>query len=116
MGKSKGNKDILEIIGNNMKTIRLSRGITQEQMAEKLNRSINFVSLIELGKSGMSVETIVDICNILDISTESLFKGLIDYNLKGNDRYILENISALNNKDKKIVTDLVKYILDSREC
>lgn len=67
MEKSKGNKNILEIIGNNMKAIRLSRGITQEQMAEKLNRSINFVSLIELGKSGMSVETIVDICNILEL-------------------------------------------------
>ena len=116
MGKSKGNNNVLETIGNNIKIIRLSRGITQEQMAEKLNRSINFVSLIELGKSGMSVETIVDICNVLDINTESLFKGLIDYNLKENDRYILENISALNNKDKKIITDLMQYILDSREC
>lgn len=115
MGKSKGNNDILKIIGNNVKTIRLSRGITQEQMAEKLNRSINFVSLIELGKSGMSVETIIAVCNILDISSQSIFKGLIDYNLKENDRYILENISALNSKDKKIVTDLMQYIIESRE-
>ena len=114
MGKSKGNDSILKTIGNNVKTIRLSRGITQEQMAEKLNRSINFVSLIELGKSGMSVETIVDICNILNISSESLFKGLIDYNLKEKDRYILENISALNNKDKQIVTDLMQYIIENR--
>lgn len=115
MGKSKGNNDILKIIGNNVKTIRLSRGITQEQMAEKLNRSINFVSLIELGKSGMSVETIIAVCNILDISSESIFKGLIDYNLKENDRYILENISTLNSKDKKIVTDLMQYIIESRK-
>ena len=114
MGKSKGNKNILEIIGNNMKAIRLSRGITQEQMAEKLNRSINFVSLIELGKSGMSVETIVDICNILNVSSESLFKGLINYNSNEKDRYILENISTLNNKDKQIVTDLMQYIIENR--
>ena len=114
MGKSKGNNSILEIIGNNVKAIRLSRGITQEQMAEQLNRSVNFVSLIELGKSGMSVETIIAICNILDISSESIFKGLIDYNLKENDRYILENISSLNNRDKKIVTDLIQYIIDGR--
>lgn len=115
MGKSKGNNNILEIIGNNIKTIRLSRGITQEQIAEKLNRSVNFVSLIELGKSGMSVETIIAICNILDISSESIFKGLIDYNLKENDKYILENISSLNSRDKKMVTDLIQYIIESRE-
>lgn len=114
MGKSKGNNDILKIIGNNVKTIRLSRGVTQEQMAEKLNRSVNFVSLIELGKSGMSVETIIAICNILDISSESIFKGLIDYNLKEKDRYILENISTLNSKDKKIVTDLMQYIIEGK--
>lgn len=115
MGKSKGNNDILEIIGNNIRTIRLSRGITQEQMAEKLNRSVNFVSLIELGKSGMSVETIISICNILDISSESIFKGLINYNLKEKDRYILENLSFLNSKDKKIIVDLIQYMIESRE-
>ena len=115
MGKSKGNNNVLEIIGNNIKAIRLSRGMTQEQMAEKLNRSVNFVSLIELGKSGMSVETIIAICNILDISSESIFKGLIDYNLKDNDKYILENISSFNSRDKKMVTDLMQYIIESRK-
>lgn len=112
MGKSKKNNNILAAVGNNIKNIRLSKGLTQEQLAEKLNRSVNFVSLIELGKSGMSVETIVAICNILDISSESIFKGLINYTLKETDRYILENISSLTNKDKKIVTDLIQYILE----
>lgn len=39
---------ILQKVGNNIKSIRTSQGLTQEQMAEKLNRSTNFVSLIEL--------------------------------------------------------------------
>ncbi len=114
MGKAKINNDILEIIGNNIKTIRLSRGITQEQVAEKLNRSVNFVSLIELGKSGMSVQTIIALCNILDVSTESIFKGLVNYNLKEQDRFILENLSTLNNKDKEIIINLINYIIDKK--
>ena len=116
MGKSKGNNNIWKIIGNNIRTIRLSKGFTQEQIAEKLNRSINFVSLIELGKSGMSIETIIAICNILDINSESVFKGLIDYNLKEMDRYIIESISTFNSRDKKIVTDLIQYIVESKKC
>lgn len=42
---------ILKKIGNNIKTTRIAKGMTQEQIAEKLNCSVNFVSLIELGKS-----------------------------------------------------------------
>ena len=66
---------VLQIIGNNIKTLRLSKGMTQEQMAEKLDHSVNFVSLIELGKSGMSVTTMLDICNILDVDVNCIFKG-----------------------------------------
>lgn len=111
-----GKKYNLQQVGNNIKSIRTAQGLTQEQMAEKLNRSVNFVSLIELGKSGMSVPTIIEICNVLDVDTNSIFKGLIPYKQKEKDRYIVENISAFNDKDKKIVTDLMKYILETREC
>ena len=112
MGKSIDKNNALQIIGNNIKTIRLLRNMTQEQMAEKLDRSVNFVSLIELGKSGMSVQTIIDICNILEVNTDSLFKGLLDYKLKDQDKYIIENIISLSNEDKEIVTNLIEYIIN----
>lgn len=81
-------------------------------MAEKLDRSVNFVSLIELGKSGMSVQTIIDICNILEVNTDSLFKGLLDYKMKDKDKYIIENVISLSNEDKDVVTNLIEYIIN----
>ncbi len=111
MGKAIKKVDALQILGNNIKTIRLSRGMTQEQMAEKLDRSINFVSLIELGKSGMSVPTIIDICNILDVDVSCIFKGLLDYKLKEKDKNIIDNINFLSNEDKEIVENLVKHLI-----
>lgn len=104
--------NIQQTVGNNIKTIRLSRGMTQEQMAEKLNRSVNFVSLIELGKSGMSVPTIIDICNVLDVNSDSLFKGLLDYEIKDKDKFIIETISVLSNEDKEVVKTLLEYIIN----
>lgn len=112
MGKSIDKNNALQIIGNNIKTIRLLRNMTQEQMAEKLDRSVNFVSLIELGKSGMSVQTIIDICNILEVNTDSLFKGLLDYKMKDKDKYIIENVISLSNEDKEVVTNLIEYIIN----
>ena len=102
---------VLQTIGNNIKTLRLSKGMTQEQMAEKLNRSVNFVSLIELGKSGTSVTTMIDICNILDIDVNCIFKGLLDYEIKDSDRKILNNILILPDDDREIVEKLIEHLI-----
>ena len=39
----KENKEILVTIGHNLKNARISKGYTQEQMAEQLNVSSNFI-------------------------------------------------------------------------
>lgn len=109
-------KEILKTIGKNVKSIRLSKGITQEAMAEKLNKSTNFVSLLEKGSSGASLQTLVDICNILEVDANSIFKGLLTYNIEEKDRYIIDNISSFSSRDKKIMADLVNYIIETREC
>lgn len=103
---------VLQIIGNNIKTLRLSKGMTQEQMAEKLDHSVNFVSLIELGKSGMSVTTMLDICNILDVDVNCIFKGLLDYRIKNKDLKLIDNILSLSNSDKEIIEKLIEHLLN----
>ena len=42
--------EVLEQIGKNIKTARTLKGYTQEYVAEKLNKSVNFISLVESGK------------------------------------------------------------------
>lgn len=84
--------------------------MTQEQMAEKLDHSVNFVSLIELGKSGMSVVTILDICNILDVNC--IFKGLLDYRIKNKDQELIDNILTLSSEDKDIIEKLIKHLIN----
>lgn len=112
MKKTIGKSEVLQIIGNNIKTLRLSKGMTQEQMAEKLDHSVNFVSLIELGKSGMSVTTILDICNILDTDVNSIFKGLLDYRIKNKDNKLIDNILTLSNDDKEIIEKLIEHLIN----
>ena len=112
MKETIGKSDVLQIIGNNIKTLRLSKGMTQEQMAEKLDHSVNFVSLIELGKSGMSVTTILDICNILDIDVNCIFKGLLDYKMKNKDQNLIDNILILSNDDKEIIEKLTEHLIN----
>lgn len=102
--------NVLKEIGNNIKTARLLKGLTQKYVAEKLDKSINFISLLERGQTGLSVNSIVDVCNVLEIEPNTLFNGLINYN-DDTDKIIINGLSSLSNDDKKIVNDLIEYIL-----
>lgn len=61
-------------IGKRIRKNRLDRGITQEALAERVHISIPHVSRIENGSSSPSLQTLVDICNALDITIDSLMQ------------------------------------------
>lgn len=62
-------------IGNRIRISRERAGLTQEQLAEKINRSAQFISTIERGVAGASLDTIITICDTLNTSTEWLLRG-----------------------------------------
>ncbi len=106
---------ILKIVGNNIKNIRKSKGYTQESFAETLGKSINYISLVELGKSGMSIPALIEICNILQVDMNYIFKGLLSYKPERKEQHIIDCISSFNEKDKEIIFNLIKYIEESKE-
>ena len=111
----KEKSDVIKRIGLNIKQARLLKGFTQEMLSEKINKSTNFISLIERGESGISLSTLVDICNILEIDSSVLFNGLIT----GTDTTEAENqiksLAMFEETDRAIVTDLIKYIINSKK-
>ena len=62
-------------IGYRVQTSRERAGLTQEQLAEKINRSTQFVSTLERGAAGASLETIINLCDALKVSSEWLLRG-----------------------------------------
>lgn len=101
---------ILKKIGTNIKTARVLKGYTQEYLSEKQNKSTNYVSLVERGKSGIGIKTIIDICNILNIEPNSIFNGLLKYKNKEN-KEIIDSLSTLSEEDREMVISLIEYIM-----
>lgn len=104
------NKEILVTIGQNLKNARNSKGYTQEQMAEQLNVSSKFISMIERGCSGLSITNLTNICKILDIEPNSLFNGVLNYT-DSKDEYITNALSTLANGDKEFLISVIEYVL-----
>ena len=63
-------------IGMRIQFSREKTGLTQEQLAEKIDRSTQFISTIERGVAGPSLETVISLCNVLDVSSDWLLRGI----------------------------------------
>lgn len=112
--EEKSKSSVLLTLGKNIRTIRLLKGFSQEVLAEKLNKSVNFVSLLELGKTGLSLDTLISLCTVLEVDTNSIFAGIVPATSVCSDNYISNALNLFEDKDKAIVTDLITYIFNSK--
>ena len=67
-----------KILGANIRKYRRQSGITQEQLAEKIGKSVNYIGMIERGEKVPSLTTFVLIANAIGISTDILLVGITE--------------------------------------
>lgn len=63
------------LIGERLKKARMSKNFTQEQLAERLDVSVAFLSRAERGNVKINLSRITQICDILDISISTILTG-----------------------------------------
>ena len=60
-------------LGVAIRELRELRNFTQQDIAEKLDVTINYISLVENGKRGMSLPNLNKLAEILDIPSSFIF-------------------------------------------
>lgn len=70
-----GDKELLKEIGLRINTRRKELKLTQEELAEDIDVSIQMISNLELGKKAVRPENIVKLCNALDVSADYILRG-----------------------------------------
>lgn len=61
--------------GKRIAKLRKAYGLTQMQTAEKLNISLDHYRGIETGRRGGSIELLIDIASMFEVSLDYLFLG-----------------------------------------
>ena len=69
---SEKHEEAKQLFGKRIQALRKERRVTQEQLAERLNKSIEHISYIERGERAPSFETILDIAEALEVSVPYL--------------------------------------------
>ena len=91
-----------EKIGKFIAKLRKDKNMTQEQLAEKMNVSINAVSKWERGLSFPDVSLYKELCKELGISIEELINGEKDNSDAAKEKAIINTIKEKNKIKKKL--------------
>ena len=62
-------------VGDRLRLKRTLLGFTQDQMAEKIDRATKYYADIERGSCGMSIETLLSLSSVLDMSLDYIIFG-----------------------------------------
>lgn len=101
------------IIGERLKQARKAKNLTQENLAEKLDVSIAYLSRIERGDALLNLKRLSQICEILDVSEGEILNGT---SLKSSS-YLSQDFSDLIKncppEKLRLIYDIAKIIIES---
>ena len=98
-----------ELLGKRIRDERLLLRLTIEQLAERVDKSTNYIGQIERNDGKPSLETIVDIANALGTTVDALLKTILKPEQHdGTIQEISTLLYSLDDNGKQFILDMVK--------
>ena len=99
-------------IGELVRECRLSKKLTQQELAEKSDLSLPFINLIENNRRNLSVDTLLKILSAMEIDPSDFFRPLSETS-DDNLQLLIEKIQL--NKNRTEIIELFLNILSLNE-
>jgi len=64
-----------ELIGLRLKELRQKKDITQEDLAEKMDLSVAYISRVERGTTAINLKRLTQMCALLEVSEGEILQG-----------------------------------------
>ena len=103
-------KELDILIGGNIKRERIKAGYTQEKFSELIGMGTKSLSAVERGTVGVSLVTLMKICRILSISSNSL---LFENTPKNDVQALTERLERLTPDQFAIASDVLCRLLEA---
>lgn len=100
-------------IGIKIKMIRLTKKITQEQLAEITGLSSPHISNVETGNTKVSLVSLVNIANALDCSIDEILFDNMTYTRHVVEHEMLKVVSDCDDKEIRVIADTARALKHS---
>ena len=97
-------------IGEKLRTIRLSKNLTQEYIANAVDINTSHISNIENNRVKVSLSTLVQICNALDTTVDYVLSEEYTDSASAIEQEILHELHTCSNETKEQILKIVKAL------
>jgi len=100
---------ILLEIGNKIRRLRLQRGLTQEELADRCELSKSFISLLERDLTSPSLDTLSDILESLGTDLPTFFRN------SGSEKMVFTGEDIFVKEDPEGIRGVIKWLVPSAQ-
>lgn len=97
-------------LGKRLATRRKELGYRQSYVEEKADLSYKYLSSIETGRSIPSLETLVRLCEVLDVTPDYLLLGAVHRSDTKNEDEIFREFQLLNRREQELVLHFIAWL------
>lgn len=108
-------KEINNVLGERVRTLRKAKGYTREVFAEKISVSTRFLAELEGGNVGVSISTLRLIALQLDISTDYLIGITNPEDADLETQTAINKITRIDKKHIKKINTILDCLIDMTE-
>ena len=101
------------VIGSRIKQARLAKNMTQEDLADKIDISVAFLSRVERGKSHINLKRLNQLCDLLDVSEGYLLNGASSSSENYLDKEFTDLIKSVSPEKQKLIYNVAKTIAET---
>ena len=98
------------IIGKRLKDARKKKGLTQEQLVEKMGVSIAYLSKVETGKIHINLERLSEICSLLGVTEGEILNGVSNHSEKYLHSEFYELLRKCSAKEQRLAYQILQVI------
>lgn len=101
------------LLGRKISEARRAKKISQERLAELLDKHVTYISQLERGEKTPSLETLLTLAKTLEVSPAFLL-DVPEYKVTKETADLLMICSKATRKEVEIATDVLKVLIDKR--
>ena len=101
----------MESIGRNIRKYRQAKKLRQEDLAEQVGLSTNYIGALERGEKIPSLETLVEILNVLGVSADMVLCDVLRMGYEVKNSLLGEKLEKLLPEDRAKIYDVIDVLI-----
>lgn len=99
-----------QTIGKRIRLLRKQHHLSQMELAEMIEKSPTYISLVENGQKGPSLETLIDVANALKVTPDVLLAEYIEQNTTAVGTELTAILDDCTEYEKRVIVDSARSL------